>query len=214
VAIDLPGHGCDPTPPDRVTLRDYAARASSFISDQNEALFVVGHSMGGLVISQAAEMDPSSIRGLIYLCAYLPRNGQSLGELASRDEQTLVAGFLEIDSETGLSTIPRDLARRAFYQDCSSQELRWATEQLGPEPFDAFAETVSLSDERFGSIPRAYIHCEFDAVIGPTLQREMEAASPCQVTVSMQAGHSPFLSAPEELALHLEAIAAQLEGSS
>jgi pimeloyl-ACP methyl ester carboxylesterase len=210
LALDLPGHGSDPTPLESVTLQDYARAVSDVIADQSEAMIVVGHSMGGLVISQAAELAPSHVRGLVYLCAYLPRHGQSLGMLALRDQQTLVVGALEIDSETGLSRIPTDLARRAFYNDCQAADLRWATEQLGCEPLHAFEATVSLSDARFGRIPRAYIHCERDAVIGPVLQREMEAASPCQVTISMQTGHSPFLSAHEELALHLESIAQRL----
>jgi pimeloyl-ACP methyl ester carboxylesterase len=197
-----------------VSLQDYAASVASLTADQPEAVILVGHSMGGLVISQAAELNPGPIHGLIYLCAYLPRSGQSLGTLASRDAQTLVAGALEIDAGTGLATIPPELARRAFYNDCPPRELRRATEQLGPEPLHAFGASVSLSDERFGGIPRAYIHCERDAVIGPVLQREMVSASPCRMTVSMRTGHSPFLSAPEELALHLEAIAAQLPSDS
>ena len=210
VAVDLPGHGSDPIPPERVTLQDYARAVSNIIADQSEAIFVVGHSMGGLVISQAAELAPGRVRGLIYLCAYLPMNGQSLGMLARRDRQTLVAESLEIDPETRLSRISPDLAHRAFYNDCEPQELGWAIEQLGREPLHAFEATVSLSDARFGSIPRAYIHCELDAAIGPVLQREMETASPCQVTASMQTGHSPFFSAPEELSLHLESIAQRL----
>jgi len=214
VAFDLPGHGSDPTPAQSVSLQDYARCVSEAIADQREAPFVVGHSMGGLVISQAAEQAPERVRGLIYLCAYLPTSDQSLGMLALRDQQSLVVGALDVDSETGLSRISADLARRAFYNDCQAEEVRWAHAQLGCEPLHAFEATVSLSEARFGRVPRAYIYCELDAVIGPALQREMEAASPCRVAVSMQTGHSPFLSAPQELARHLESIAQRLSSGA
>ena len=35
--------------------------------------------MGGIVITQAAEYIPNKINKLVYLCAFLPQNGESLG---------------------------------------------------------------------------------------------------------------------------------------
>jgi hypothetical protein len=65
---------------------------------------------------------------------------------------------------------------------------------------------VTLTEDRFGSVPRWYIECTHDNAIRINLQRTMVKMTPCKV-LSMECGHSPFFSNPEELAEHLEAIA-------
>ena len=71
-AIDLPGHGNDQTPVQKVTLDAYA-EAIAQACGQNTQL--VGHSMGGYAIAAAARLVPEKIAKLIYLCAYVPREG-------------------------------------------------------------------------------------------------------------------------------------------
>ena len=79
VAPDLPGHGKDTTKPEQVTLADYVNKVVSVANDQNGPVILVGHSMAGVVISQAAEvLGANKISALIYLDAFLPANGESL----------------------------------------------------------------------------------------------------------------------------------------
>ena len=52
-AIDLPGHGDDHTPTADVTLDAYADTVCSVLAE-GAAAVLVGHSMGGVVITQAA----------------------------------------------------------------------------------------------------------------------------------------------------------------
>ena len=77
VAPDLPGHGRDKTPASDITLRAYADRVCDVLDAEAEPAILVGHSFGGLVITQAAEYRPEKIRTLVYLCAYLLRSGSS-----------------------------------------------------------------------------------------------------------------------------------------
>ena len=49
-------------------------------------MILVGHSMAGAVISQAAENRPAKVRVLVYVCAYLLRDGESLRDAARPDE--------------------------------------------------------------------------------------------------------------------------------
>jgi len=55
-------------------------------------------------------------------------------------------------------------------------------------------------------VPRWYIECTHDNAIRINLQRQMVKLTPCKV-LTMECGHSPFFSNPEELVEHLEAIA-------
>ena len=90
LAPDLPSHGEDRTPTASVTLQKYADRACEVAGKQFEPVILVGHSMGGVVITQAGENCPGNIRALVYLCAFLPRNGDSLATWAPLDPATMV----------------------------------------------------------------------------------------------------------------------------
>jgi pimeloyl-ACP methyl ester carboxylesterase len=65
---------------------------------------------------------------------------------------------------------------------------------------------VTLTEERFGSVPRWYIECTHDNAVRIARQRAMVKKMPCKV-ITMECGHTPFYSQPEELAEHLETIA-------
>lgn len=55
IAPDLPSHGKDKTPISKVTLQSYADCVGEILIEMIEAVILVGHSMGGIVITQAAE---------------------------------------------------------------------------------------------------------------------------------------------------------------
>jgi pimeloyl-ACP methyl ester carboxylesterase len=157
--------------------------------------------MGGMVISQAAEYAPERFRRLIYLAAFLPRDGQMLIELALSDPTGLIAPNLEQISPPPDYVWFRPGApfREMFYHDCSDDDVRRATAQLVPEPGAVSTTPVALCAERFGRVPRAYIECLGDRAVPLALQRAMWAASPCDAVESLDTSHSPFLSAPRAL---------------
>jgi pimeloyl-ACP methyl ester carboxylesterase len=78
VAIYLPGHGVDATPPGLITLNDYARSITDALT---EPTLLAGPSAGGFAITAAAERDPSHVAGLIYLSACIPAPGLSLADL-------------------------------------------------------------------------------------------------------------------------------------
>ena len=75
VAPDLPGHGEDKTPIADVSLAAYTERVCEILDQQSEKVILVGHSLGGLSISQAAELRPENIEILVYLSAFLLKDG-------------------------------------------------------------------------------------------------------------------------------------------
>ena len=64
---DLPGHGRDQTPINAVSMQSYAQRVADVIRTANEPVILVGHSMGGFVISAAAEQQPQTVAKLVYV---------------------------------------------------------------------------------------------------------------------------------------------------
>ena len=87
VARDLPGLGEDKTPAEEVTLERYTDAVCETLLSEPEPVLLVGHSMAGIVISQAAERRPDRIKGLVYITAYLLREGQALLQVAQEDEK-------------------------------------------------------------------------------------------------------------------------------
>jgi len=78
IIFDLPGHGNDKTPIGEVTFEKYIEKTVQEIDKAGEQVILVGHSMGGSVISQAAELRSQSIKKLIYVAGFLLENGQSV----------------------------------------------------------------------------------------------------------------------------------------
>jgi pimeloyl-ACP methyl ester carboxylesterase len=199
---DLPGHGADSTPPGDVTLADYVARVGEALAAQPEPALLLGHSMGGMVITQAGEEHAARVRALIYLCAFLPRDGESLGSLA---RPTAVTPNLRPDREAGVVRFDPAGAREAFYGDCSDADVAFASARLCPQPVLPWTRAVALG-ARYAALPRHYVECTQDRAIPIEDQRRMQAATPCRVH-TLHTSHSPFLSQPEALAVLLDAIA-------
>src|SRR5947199_8070365 len=89
LAPNLPGHGDDKRERP-VTLDSYTNRICEIARAQVEPVILVGHSMGGIAITQAAENCSERAKALVYLCAFLPRNGESLMTWASQDQDSMV----------------------------------------------------------------------------------------------------------------------------
>ncbi len=173
-------------------MSDTAAAAS-------EPVVLVGHSMAGVVISGIAERMPERIRLLVYLTAYLPRNGECLSDLVQRDTESR-AKAERIQNGTGeCFRIRDDSLHDAFYQDADADTLAFVSSHLVAEPTAMFRTPVALSAAGFGSVSRAYILCRKDRAVTPAFQRQMLADSPCNPVLEIDSGHSPFLTQPREL---------------
>lgn len=208
VAPDLPGRGADPTPPGAVTLEDYTACVCRALEGCDAPAVLVGHSFGGISISQAAERMPERIARLVYVSAVLLRDGQSRQSLhADEPPEEDTRHRVIVDAEAGTVSVRPDCAREAFYHDCSDADVAWAVARLCPEPLGPRSAPVNISAERYGRVPRAYIRCLRDRTISPRSQDAMIAALPCDPVLDMDTAHSPFLSDPAGLAAHLRALA-------
>jgi pimeloyl-ACP methyl ester carboxylesterase len=156
--------------------------------------------MGGIAITQAAENCPKRICALVYLCAFLPGNGDSLMTWASRDRESLVNPSSTFPAGDGVIGFKPQYTHDAFYGNCSDEDQAFAKSRLVAQSLSPFVVPVNTTMERWGRIPRFYIECAYDRAITLELQHTMQRQSPCQHTFSIDTDHSPFFSAPEHLA--------------
>ena len=200
---DLPALGIDRTPLASATLQSYTDRVCEALAGCGESVYLVGHSMGGIAITQAAEAMPQRVRTLVYLTAFLLPTGRSLIEEAQADTGSAVLPNLVFASDQSSATVKPDAIRDVFYADCSPSDLALAQALLVPQAAAPFATPVQTTAERWGSVPRVYIECTADHAISLATQRSMQARLPCKRVLTMSTSHSPFLSAPQALAGHL-----------
>jgi len=198
LAIDLPGHGADHTPPAEVGLEEYAARISEVLAQTGPAL-LVGHSMGGMAISAAAEQSPDLVRKLVYVAAFLPRDGQSLVDLMKQQGDTTLRDAVRPSDVPGATVLDPELAGKVLFSDVPDALRAKVISGLGPQPNRPQTDRIHLTEAGFGRVPRAYIFCERDRTISPALQRKMVEESPCNETFSLDCGHFPQLVLPHEL---------------
>lgn len=205
-APDLPGMGKDDTPPANVTLADNVEKLSRLLDKMDEPVVLVGHSLGGITISALAEARRRKLKALVYLCAILPQPGKTGRDMSGLDPSAMWRLSRQVSPDGLTYTFARDRVPGLFYEDVSPEDRYRAMERLRPQPLAISTTPVTLTEERFGSVPRWYIECIFDNALKIDLQRKMVKLTPCKV-ITMECGHSPFYSNPEELVEHLEAIA-------
>lgn len=201
---DLPGHGHDLTPFAEITLKTYVDSVIELINRQEQPVVLVGHSMAGIIISQVAEQIPEKIDQLIYVAAFIPENHQSLSQCAQESKSPGLAPEIIIDeAKNSIALIKSNRLKTLFYNCCNEKDVQEALALLQPEPFFPFITPISITPERFGKVRKHYIECLQDGVLLPEDQKRMYSQTNSHV-VSLNVGHSPFFSMPEELVKALD----------
>jgi pimeloyl-ACP methyl ester carboxylesterase len=200
IAVNLPGHGSDATSFANISLQTYVEVVKNAIGDRKNVI-LVGHSMAGLVISQVAEEIPGQIKSLVYLAAYLPQNGESLLSLAKQDADSHVGKYLQIDQATGSANVAKDGVIDVFAADAPAQVGEYIANNIKPEPLAPLATPVTLTNEKFGSVKKIYIHTTDDHAVSFTLQNLMvKNNGHVSKEYSLPSSHTPFISMPDKLA--------------
>jgi pimeloyl-ACP methyl ester carboxylesterase len=237
-AMDLPGSGLDAGYPESYLRNDFAALASEAspiggvkLADYRDAIVaevrelarhgkvtLVGHSFGGLAITQAAEAVPDLIERLVYLTAYVPAQQATGAALAALPEgASALSGAILVGDPmtTGAMRInPRnsdpdyvEKGRAALYGDVSTEEYVRFAAYLNPDlPLPVAFDDARGTVERWGGVPRTFIRTTEDRTIPLALQDRMIAEADALTPAnrfdvrSLPSSHSPFASMPDRLA--------------
>ncbi len=203
-AIDLPGRDGSAT-----TLEDYS---KAICSAARPGTVLVGHSAGGYAITAAADGDPDLFSGLIYLCAYLPAPGQSLGDMRRAGPSQPLLPAIRMAADRVSFTIDPAMAPAVFYHDCTPEVAVAATARLCPQPVTPQETPLPLlAGPR---LPCHYIVCDQDHAIPPAYQAQMANGLPPHAVTHLDASHSPFLSMPDQLAARLAEILHEIRQTS
>jgi pimeloyl-ACP methyl ester carboxylesterase len=208
IAIDLPSHGKDKTPPETVTLDDCVKKVVEIVNQQTEPVILVGHSMSGLIISQAAEvLGAKKVAKLVYLDAFLPKKGESVMMIADKNSpmasKNRPQSFFIVSADHKTATINFEVAVNALYHDCSKEDIAFAKANLCIQSVAVLATPVKVSEEIYGKIPKVYILC----TKAKDLDKSKIATNvPCEKIYKLDTSHSPFFSQPKKLAKILNKI--------
>jgi pimeloyl-ACP methyl ester carboxylesterase len=200
VAVDLPGRAGDPRPVSELTLDTYVDQVVAAIGASPEPVILVGHSLGGLVISQTAERVPERISSLVYLCAMLLRDGESTIDAATADAESQLMANISLDESGTASSVAPHAVRDLFYDDCTVEASEKAASLLVPEPIGPASTPLHVTADRWGTVRRSYILCTKDRAISPPRQRAMIDSVGVDTVIEMESGHSPFIAQPDRLA--------------
>jgi pimeloyl-ACP methyl ester carboxylesterase len=199
-AIDLPSHtAADNADAGTTTLADYVATAKAAVAAASGPVILVGHSLGGMTITQVAEAFPEKIAALVYVCAFLPENGRSAISYAQTDLESKFGKNFQADAQRGVGTLTRDGLIETVFNRTAESERQAATTTILDEALQPFATPVETTHERFGSVARYYIATTNDCAITPALQQAMLAALPCAKVYSVDADHMPMMSATQSV---------------
>ena len=198
VAIDLPGAGGDRTPVEEITLASCAARVCEALTEPS---ILVGSSMGGIVITQAANDRPANVEQLVFVCAFMPANGQSLLDIAGLPEGAgnQIQANMVVSGDPPVATLSDEAAALAVYNRCTPEQQTYAIPRRREQAVAPFATPVDVDDALLATIPRSFVLTLDDNAFTTALQRRMISEHPCVNVVELDSDHAPYLSATDDL---------------
>lgn len=199
LVVELPGHGNDQTPTHTLSLDVYRDKVIETMSSAEGKVILVGHSMGGMVITHVAEKMPGKISKLVYVGAFLPATGQALTDLAYSDPDSKLGPNLVPSADQLTLDVKREQLTNLFINDGSGSVKNLVIANYRPEPAIPFTNKVILTDVNFGSVSKVYVKTLQDLVISPSLQSRMIAAAGIKTVREVDTSHSPFLAQPHNL---------------
>lgn len=176
------------------SLADDVAATRRVLDMQTGPVVLVGHSWGGVVISEVGQHE--RVKSLVYVAAFAPSEGQSVTDMAK--DYPAPSGFSHlIADKEGFLTLSPEGVEKHLAQDVPAAQTRLMTATQGPVRGKNFEEKVTVA--AWKTKPSWYLVSERDHMIQPTLQKAMAKKISAHV-VSLPAGHVPQLSRPADVA--------------
>lgn len=181
-----------------------AAYTASIASQVPGPVLLVGHSYGGAVITNAGNRA-DNVRGLVYVAAFLPDEGETLQALAAQATDSQVGPALRptsyptnSSSQPGAEfTIDPAAFHEVFCADLPAEQA--AIMAVSQRPLAELAFGEATHDPAWRTLPSWAIISPSDIVIGPSGERFMAERSGATIT-EVDASHVIMLSQPRAVA--------------
>ncbi len=183
IAVQLPLH----------SLADDIATTKRAIDLVGTPVILVGHSYGGFVITNAAYNNPN-VKGLVYIAAFAPNEGQSLTDFI--DATKLPKGFLVSDNG-GFVYLNPNMFPQAFAQDIDVAQAQIMA--AAQKPFNQSILAEKSGPPAWKQLPTWYQISNNDRLIPPDAER-MFAKQINATTISLPSSHASPISHPNEIA--------------
>nr|XP_043634977.1 methylesterase 17 [Erigeron canadensis] len=207
--IDLKGAEIDPSNPSKILSFDvYNQPLIDFFKSlpDHEQVILVGHSAGGLSVTDATRKFPNNISLAVYIAATMLKGGF----LTEQDIKDGVPDLSELgdvyDLEFGLgpdqsptnAIIKKDLQQKLLYHMTPPEDFTLAAMLIRPGPVYALQGTKFKegNEEGVEKVPRVYIKTMYDRLLRPEQQDRMIEKWPPMNVYVVESDHSPNFSNP------------------
>jgi pimeloyl-ACP methyl ester carboxylesterase len=185
-----------------LSLDGDVAATKLIIDAQSEPVILVGHSYGGVVITEAGN-DPN-VAALVYISAFAPDEGESVNTLiADPPPDAPVPPILP--PQDGFLFLDREKFHASFAGDLDAEKAAFMADSQVPWGVDALGGTISVPAWR--SKPSWYLLTTEDRMIPPPAQQMMSGRAGSTVE-EVDASHSVYVSQPAAVAEFIEKAAA------
>jgi len=187
------------------SLSEDVATTKRVLDAQKGDVVLVGHSYGGAVITEAAAGN-SKVKALVYVAAFAPDAGETLGALGERFPAP-PRGTAVVPDSAGFLYIDRAKVADVFANDLPKEEAALLAATQKPLAAAIFGEPLKAA--AWKSIPSWYVVSTQDKAINPDLERFMAKRMNAK-TKELKASHVSFISNAPEIAKVIESAAASI----
>lgn len=180
------------------TLADDLAATKRVLDAQDGPTILVGHSYGGVIISEAG--NHPKVAALVYLAAFAPDEGESVASLIANPPPGAPVPPI-LPPQDGFLTLDRDKFAAAFAADLDPKVAAFrADSQVG---WGLAALEATVKNPAWRTKPSLYVIATDDKMIPPPAQQMMAKRSGATVT-EIKASHALYESQPAAVATAIE----------
>jgi pimeloyl-ACP methyl ester carboxylesterase len=180
----------------KIDLDTHIGEIAALVEAQPGPVVLVGHSYAGYVLSGVADrlVGTGRLRSLVYLDAFLPRDGDRLGDTRTPED----LARMEADFRAGEAAYRRIPAK--FFGITDPQDLDWVERHLTDHPAATYLQRIALRNADDASVKRSYIACTTPALGTIQPSRERVRPDPNWTYRELATGHDAMVTQPQALA--------------
>lgn len=176
------------------SLQDDIQKTKDLIDMQEGKVLLVGHSYGGAVISGAGNHD--KVAGLVFVAAFAPDKGESLGGIFARREGPSGAANIYPDDK-GFLWIKYDKFHESFAQDLNKEDS--LVMSLSQKPIHGSIFATGAGEPAWKTKPSWYQVSDHDNMIPPVTQQEMAERMNPKKIIHLDSSHASLAVRPKEI---------------